>query len=577
MERYAALAVAAVLVLAGVAAPVVAPAAAGDPTDESASFGQSLVTVMRGEQVDITVRHSTDANLTIGSQSAGFEVRIPLGGSGSDTVTLDTYATTSADPSDFLSTGGELLSRPISESIEPGQYDMEVTIDGVTQAVGNLKVTPRGETTGSTLIAPGSLDFEESNTGDVLGSLTRRSTVAHGDYVGFVVNESGLSWAFPEKATTDAALERGLAAELVELDPEPNTLPERFNASRFKVVSTVPDNDRFAVVWDTNSVDVGAASNNTYRFRLTLTADSELVSENQTLVTERVRVVKPKVSIRAAPGFTLAPWDDRQLTVSGETNLAPGTTLDVRALQQTPQQELWKNLVDVSKNGTFTAGFQFDRAAVPNDFPLWVLNYREQTEETVTLTEASASLQFPDQEALSGQVAVSNVSLSSGGFVRITANGTTLGTTDYLGPGDHGTVGVPISGNLTGPTNATAVAVADANRNFTSDAGDVPYEVNGTVVQANATIEPPVDQTDPPNTTTTTTTPANNTTTTTAPANNTTTVTTTQRRLDTESSAPLAPAPAQGGSGGTSGGAVPLSPALAVAALVAAGALAARR
>jgi hypothetical protein len=569
MHRLAALAVAALLVLSGVVAPV----AATDPEDEKASFGDSDVTVMRGEKIDITVSHSTNANLTIGSQSSGFEVRIPLGGSGSDTITFDTYATTSPNPSDFLSTGGELLSRPISESIEPGQYDMEITIGGVTQAVGNLEVTPRGETTGTTLIAPGGLSFDETSAGGVLDSLTERKTVARGDYVGFLVNESGLSWAFPEKATANAALGRGLSAELVELDPEPNTLPERFNTSRLRVVSAVPDRNKFAVLWDTSAVNVGEASNNTYGFRLSLTADSELTNENQTLVRQRVKVVRPSVSISATPGFELAPWDDKRLSVSGETNLAPGTTLDVRALQRSPRQELWRNLVDVSKSGTFAAEFTFTRAVVPNDFPLWVLNYRSQTEETVELTEGNASLSFPNQTVSEDAVTVSNVSLSHGGFVRVATNESTLGASEFLQAGDHDSVRVPVTGNLSGPTNATAVAVADANRNLTLDDTDATYEVNGTVVQANATLEPPADQTDPPDTTT----PPSTTSTTPTDTTTSTTVTTTQRRLDTETSEPLAPAPAQGGSGGSSGGIVPLSPVLALAALAAAGALAARR
>jgi hypothetical protein len=570
MHRSAALAVAALLVLSG----VVAPLAAADPTDESASFGESVVTVTRGDTVEISVKHSTEANLTIGSQDAGFEVRIPLGGSGSKTIRLDTYATDSANPGDFLNTGGTLQTRPLSEAIEAGRYDMEITIDGVTQALGNLIVRERGETTGAARIMPGGFAFEDRNVGGVLGGLTARDRVAKGDYAAFLVNESGLSWAFPEKASLDAGLADGLTAELVELDPEPNTRPEEFDGDVFRVVSAVPDSDQFVLLWDTDSVDVASLSNNTYRFRLELTADSALTTETRTLVEERVRVVKPRVSLTATPGFTLAPWDDKQLMVSGQTNLAPGTTLDVRARQQSPRSKLWRTLAEVGPNGAFDAEFRFARAAVPGEFPLWVLGYESQSRETVALTESSAAVSFPNQTVSDGAVTVRNVSLSNGGFVRVTGNGSILGTSPYLQAGDREAVTVPLAGNLSGPTNATATVIADANRNATLDDGDVPFEVNGSVVRANATVEPAPEPDPEPTTTTRNTTTA--TTTTTTATTSTATATTTQRNLDTEDSPPLAPA-AQGDAGGSSGGFVGLSPVLALAALAAAGALAARQ
>lgn len=576
MERIAAATVAVLLVVAGVAAT---PLAAADADDESASFGDDgYVTVVRGDDVDISVEHSTEANLTIGSQADGFEVRVPLGGSGTDTVTLETYDTSAVDPDEFLSVrGAELVSAPVDEAIEPGKYRLSVTIDGVEQAAGTLEVQPRGETTGVAGVAPDDLDFEDAEAPAVLDRVSERGTVARDDYAAVLVNESGLDWALPE-ASTDAfqgsAFENGnIEAEVVELDPEPNTVPETYSGGgALHVVSDVGEADEFAVFWDAD-VMPHRNSNNTYEFRLTLTSASELVEEDETLVRERVRVVKPSVELAGSPGFELAPWDDRQLRVDGQTNLAPTTRLDVRALQERPQAKLWRNVVEVGADGSFDTTFSFSTAAVPNEFPLWVLNYRGESEETVELTESSASLSFADQQVDEGSVVVENVSLSHGGFVEVVAassnnnsSNDTLGVSRQLGVGDHGNVSVPLVDRLGNETVLTARAVADANRNGTLDGGDEAYRVERAVVEANATVQPepePVDNT-------TTTAP-----TTTEPANETTAPTTTERSLDTEESVPLTPSRA--GGGGSSGGTVPLSPVLVALALVAAAALAGRQ
>jgi hypothetical protein len=566
MERTAAVTVALLLVVAGAAAT---PLAAADPNDESASFGDDgYVTVVRGDDVDISVSHSTNANLTIGSQSDGFEVRVPLGGSGTDTVTLQTYNTSSADPAEFLSVGNaELQSAPIDQSLEPGKYRLSVTIGGVEQAAGTLEVLPRGETTGAAGIAPDDLDFEEQDVGGVLGSVSDRDTVARDDYAAVVVNESGLGWALPE-SSTDARLDSAIEAEVVEIDPEPNTVAETYSGGDIHVVSDVGESDEFAVFWDAD-VAPHRNSNNTYEFRVTLTSASNLVEEDESLVRERVTVVRPTVGLSASPSFALAPWDDRQLRVEGQTNLAPQTTLDVRALQESPQAKLWRNVVEVGADGSFATDFSFSGAAVPNEFPLWVLNYRGESEETVELTEAEGSLSFTDQQVDQGAVTVENVSLSHGGFVEVVRsnNSSTLGVSRQLGVGDHGNVSVPLVNRLSNETVLTARAVADANRNGTLDDGDAAYRVDGAVVEANATVSP---EPEPANGTTTVTNG-----TTTEPGNETAAPTTTQRSLDTEDSVPLTPN--QAGGGGSAGGTMSLSPVLVAVALAAAAVLAGRQ
>jgi len=577
MQRIAVAAVALLVVAAGVAAT---PLAAADPSDESASL--SDVTVVRGETVDISVSHSTNANLTIGGEGNGFEVRVPLGGSGSRTITLDTYNTSSNDPADFLSAdNAELVSEPIDEALVPGGYDLTVTMNDTVMAAGTLEILPRAETTSEVGIAPGSFDFEEAGVGGSLDRISAGDTVARGDRAAVVANVSGLSWALPA-SSANATLDDSIDVSVVELDPEPNTVAEEYTTgASLHNVSNVGDAGEFAVFWDADVAPHGN-SNNTYEFRVTLTADSEVVEEDEVLVRERVRVVEPTVGLSASPSFTLAPWDDRQLRVTGETNRAPGTTFDVRAFQSEPR-EVVRNVVEVGQNGTFVADFSFSRASVPSEFPLWVQDYRDQTEHTVELTAANASLSFADQEVDQGAVTVGNVSLSHGGFVAVTRNDsengttTTVGVSPQLDAGDHGTVSVPLADRLENETALTATAMADANRNGTLDAdADVAYSVDGAVVEANATVQPEPDP-GSDNATSTATTPPNGTTTTTSPNGTAAPASTTQRSLETGDSAPLTPNRSGGSGGGSSSGTVPLSPVLVAVAVAAAAALAGRQ
>ncbi|MFC3478297.1 DUF7282 domain-containing protein [Halobacterium litoreum] len=559
MTRTATVVALVVLVVASLAA---GPAVAATAQPDSASFGDNYVVVTRGDTTEITVSHSGPANLTIGSQETGFEVRVPLGGSGTDTIEFDTYETTAPNPSGFLSTNGELLTRPLDESIEAGQYDLRVTMDGDTQAVGNLEVEPREDTTSRPGVAPDELDFEESNPSNLAASVTERGEVARGDYAAFVVNESGLEWAL-DGSSTDATMDSALTTEVTELDPEPNTVPDTFEVDY--VVSQVEERDRFVLFWDTSDVAVHGESNNTYELRVTMTEQSELVSEDQTLVEERVRVVEPVVALTAQPSFTLAPWDDGEMRVRGETNLAPSSSLDVRALQQSPSALLWRHVVDVSADGTFSASFDFTEASEPNDFPLWVLDYRDESEQTVELTVADGGLSFADQQVEEGSVEVTNVSLSHGGFVRLSANDTTLGVSPSLSAGDHGTVSVPLVTALNETRTLNATAYADANRNGRLDDADVPYNVSGSVIRDSAAIAPaPNESVGNETTTNRTTTP------------NETTRTPTGTTLQVDEAAPLTRAPEQSG-GGSSGGAVPLSPLAVLVALAAGASLAWRR
>jgi hypothetical protein len=552
--------VVAALVLVAAVLAGVAPVAAS--TQASASVGDYTVT--RGGTVNINVGHSGPANLTI--SGGGFEVLVGLGGSGSDTVTFNTYRS-DENASDFISGGAaDMQGPPLDEAIQPGQYVLEVTIDGETEAYGTLTVLPNGELTSETGALRGG--FFEDGGGNALGGVQTHAEIGRGndnvvlgDYAAFVVdeNESGYGAPFDGDVSVQALASEGFEMRIEELDPEPNTKAETYTAEDLRVAAQFGDGGgQFAALWDTSSVDLGTGSNHTYEFELTVDeTKNPLFSENQTLLTERVTLVEPSVSISADPGYTLAPWDGDQMQISGEANLLPGTTLNVRALHEdgTPPR-LWQSDVGVSGNGTFGATFDFSNADRPAEFPLWVQNYEEQTRTTVRLTAARASILFPSQVVKNDTVTVERVTLSRDGFLRLTVDNETLGTSGSLSQMTNGSVDIPLNTSLSGPTNVTATAIVDANGNGELDADDPAYEASGSPVAGTAVIEPET-ATEPNNTT----------------ATQTAAPTSTEVTLHVNDAEPIAPV----ANNNSSGGFVPLSPVTTLVALVAALLLAARR
>ncbi|WP_049967657.1 DUF7282 domain-containing protein [Haloferax prahovense] len=109
--------------------------------------------------------------------------------------------------------------------------------------------------------------------------------------------------------------------------------------------------------------------------------------------------------------------------------------------------------------------------------------------------EPTASLQFDDQESDGSSVTVASANLSDGGYIAILdENGSVVGATDYLEPGEQENVSVPLLESLNESATLTAQAHLDTNDNQTLDfltsngTEDGPYTVNGTPVTDDADV-----------------------------------------------------------------------------------------
>ncbi len=572
--------VGAVAPVSGLAAVPAAPAPASVATidagparaqteEASGSFGRDNLTVTRGNEVTISVSHSGPANLTIGGAEYGFNVTVQLGGSGSTEVVLDTRATTAADPSEFIEGGSPTMhSDPLEEAIEPDDYLLRLEVDGVEQDLATLTVEPRGETTAASYRAPASFTPEEytggGEDGDAdVGALTSQmsagETVARGDYAVVRFEESGLETALNASDLTGSAAANGLKVNFTQTDPGPNHAAREYVATAGANVSVLPnfENDRIYVLWNTSGVPIEDRSGrNRYRAALTLTDESGLVASETTLATTAFTLEAPSVSLSPTQDATHYPWENDTFTVTGRTNRAPNTTLEVRLRSDDPNAFLQLRDATVGADGRFEADFDLGSVSRGANATLWVREYFLQTAQDVYLVAPDPSVRIDNQTANGTSLTVASAEIPSGGFVRLEdADGESVGRSDYLEPGRHENVAAELSTPLFETQRLRAELVrADANGSYRANAE--AYADDGVVVNDTAVIDFPPAPTETPAATRT--------------ATATATPTPTETPYPVVTRTPLAPA-------GATQSSLPLSPGVAVAAVLALGALLARR
>ncbi|EMA02233.1 hypothetical protein E6P09_06885 [Haloferax mediterranei ATCC 33500] len=472
--------VAALILFAALWVPT--PAIAAD--EPTASFGEDVTTVTRGDVVEIRVSHSQPGTLHIGGDDYGYHLTVELGGSGTTTITIDTYNST-GKPKTYVSGGGNktLHTAELRRPIEPAAYLMNVTIDGVERAIGQLEVEPRGNTSATTTVAPASLNDSDSKltAKNVREAVTERQKVAKGDLAVIQLNESGLESALKPGDVTGGANASGIEISLNQLEVRPNHEQQTFLATPENGTTIVPDfeNDVVYVVWDTSDLPL-EGDEETYEARVTLQGNhSGFVEEDTITARSRVRLVEPTVSVNV-DNETVYPWESLRVNVTGKTTLAPGSTVELRA--RAPGQPFLKLVpITVESDGTLTQNLTF----APDDrglsFPMWIRDYRDETERTMRLLESDASLRFVDQETDGTFVTISEVNLSVGGFVTVeTADEEPLGTSAYLPAGSHKNVIVDFDRRQLTDSELLAIAYADRDRNQNfSRAFDAPFRTGG--------------------------------------------------------------------------------------------------
>ena len=544
-------------------------------TDDASASVPENVTVTRGDEVEIAVSHSDAATLTIGSEDNGFNVSVGLGGSGSTEVVLDTRKTTAADPGEFIEGGSPTLhSDPLDEPMRPAEYTLRVEIDGVERAVGVLIVEPRGEYAMEGGRAPGAFEPSESagggedgdaDVGPLESAMSPGTTVARGDYAVVRIEESGLETAVNASDMTGSDAANGLKLNFTQTDPGPNTEPREYVATDTADVTVLPNlaNDEIYVVWNTTGIELeNIDARNRYRASFALTAESGFVDEETTLATTTFDLRRQSVSLSPVQDTTHYPWDNDTFTVEGATNRAPGTELEVRVRSSDPGPFLLIRDATVGDDGTFAADFDLGDVDRRTNATLWVRDYFAQTRQEIRLVAPNPTVQFQNQTADGTTVEVTSAELPEGGFVRLVdAGGEVVGRSDYLEPGRH----TGMTAELGTPLFETQRLRAELVRAADDDSynpGAPAYTDGAAVVNDTAVVDFPPEPTETP--------AATDASTATETATRTATATATPTPYPVATQTPLSPS-------GATQSSLPLSPAVAVAALLGAAALFARR
>jgi PGF-CTERM protein len=261
---------------------------------------------------------------------------------------------------------------------------------------------------------------------------------------------------------------------------------------------------------DGNSFEEGDTVNVTLKFY----EESDLVDEN-TKIFATFEIVEPDAEFDSnaedADGDDIVEVEaaaDQRIT--GTTNLAPGTEVNVRARATGDSPFLFSNETTVTPNGTFNVTFDFSNVSSEQEFDLEVSSPSEINDvsiDGVVAAAPSANVSISNQSGNGQTVMVDSVTMSEGGFVTIhdstlvsdgDAIGSVRGTSEYLENGTTENVTVSLDAPLNESGTVIAMPHLDTNGNEVYDfvtsegAEDSPYTTAaGEIVtdSANYTVE----------------------------------------------------------------------------------------
>ncbi|WP_266078326.1 BGTF surface domain-containing protein [Haladaptatus caseinilyticus] len=370
---------------------VVAPLASITVVDgKSAAFTDSTVSDDRGDVIEITVRTNEAATVNIGSKAEGFWVKANVTG-GKTTLALNTYRADGNDSVTLVEGGlrGKVDTLVPSEAgpLQTGTYDMNVTIDGITQDVGSFTVEERETGSARTLVLPASTDlasFESPADLEKAASTTdANGTIASRDRFVFALDVSGLA-GFIHDASLDGS-DENVSIAFYESNSERNTVPNEFDGA--DVTEVEPERLRLDEETDTLYLVVDTAKHgmevgDEYDVTFEIGADNSMVTDVETATTS-FRVVERRVTLDY-DGDVLIVADET--TIGGKTTLAPGTTINVTAFDEGKKPFFWPATPVVTENRTFGATFDFGAVTSGTEFTIELRDQGKTTRGIVAST-----------------------------------------------------------------------------------------------------------------------------------------------------------------------------------------------
>ncbi|WP_276260459.1 DUF7282 domain-containing protein [Haloglomus litoreum] len=505
--------------------------------DTTATFEQNSYVEDRGDEVTISLELSNTESTTvrIGSDEVNYVSNVRVRDSDDDgdvSFTMNTFRAGQASFSESSAFSSEddtvsfarRQTDGLESPLEATDYDLTALVDNNEVDVAVLDLRERSQSGISIYTAPSRLSSTAdagsaySDANDVRDAATQRRVIADGNHFILQINASGLGGYVEDiddfedtKDGEDAT--QNVALYLEDAEAGPNADAPNFTIANGEVYPD-GDNDTYYVVFDPDSY--GDDFEDGERYRLTFTVPEsnpyigndnanrdESVSFNKTFrLDEREATFdtgdNSVVTVEAASGET----------ISGTTNVAPGTEFDIRAKATGQGAFLLTQPTEVAKNGSFSAEFDFSNVSENTSFTLTIpsQNFEDNAETPARVGAAETASATFNNQTFTGQatsVEVEQVTTSDGGFVTIhdstlVSDGAVFdsvrGTSAYLAPGTQTNVTVELDSPIAPSGSGTYYAMphldsdGDQTYDFVTSEGadDGPYTTN----EGNAVVDP---------------------------------------------------------------------------------------
>ena len=402
--------------------------------DEEAEFVQNTFSEERGDVLEITVEmtETSEATINFGSASDGVKANVTVEDDDDDdqaTVYLNTYRL--ADSADLPNDGGangnvyaldsdsddNIVDQDIdvttADLIDAGDYDLEVQAGDEDAADGSPGISSSDDVATVTLNARGTenarmwtgssdeigsvSDLEDVNDALAEGQITQSSEIAVGDLAVHQLEVTGLEGALDardnEQVTTEffTQLTSGpLNLTIEEADPGANQDSAELNlqSQNTTVIADGP-NDTYFVVVNTGDVnftnprfeplpdddDTALETNFTVRNddsgggNLDFTSNEFDDDENEETIIG-FDANEPEINVDEPFNVSQAAGQ----TVSGDTNIAPGTELSLRIRSADGVSPSFLKTASpvVQSDGTYSATFDFSEQNVGDEYDIEV-------------------------------------------------------------------------------------------------------------------------------------------------------------------------------------------------------------
>ncbi|MFB6131515.1 MAG: BGTF surface domain-containing protein, partial [Salinigranum sp.] len=411
-----------------------------------ADFGQQIYTQQRGDLVNITVnmKNTDQATVDLGSKENGYRANVTLtddSGDGQVTLIWNTYyARTNAksqspvfdvansdDKLNVKSVKTQVLGGPAGDVLEAGNYDINVRagtdMTDDAQNVGTVTLQERSTDAVNVWTAPKQRNNDIDSKNAVYeninnGNITQTKSMALQDLVVFQIQATGLQGAFRENSFSNMVSGGQMNFDVVQQNPPANTQPVVWNMQDANNVSFYEDpaNDTYFAVVNTNNIDSFTNSNGNYGYQAAdnvstnrvFPSDGDSWTANFTvlenggngLAKKQQSAVGNFSTNDAKTNFASNPLNVSASSgqkISGTTNVAPGSEIDVRVQSDSGVQPkfLKTTTVYVQPDHTWSAMMDFNDTSVGDTYSVTASGTVAPKESVDGTVKAAMSTETP--------------------------------------------------------------------------------------------------------------------------------------------------------------------------------------